>query len=103
MERDLMFKQQVTQQTNQVWRYGEKPAKSKRVAQSSKIMTQSAPNIAQSAIQNKKFTRDDINTRMGDRDLFVQVGVNPFLSNNNYINDIVNRDQYLLARDSNFN
>ncbi len=134
MERDLdilMLRQQVEegeqpvqQQSNQVWRYGEKPLKTLRITQSSKNMTQSVPNIAQSAtnmtqsatnmtqsatnmtqsaIQNKKFTRDAINTRMGDRDLLVQVGGNPFLSNNSYVNDIANRDQYLLARDSNFN
>jgi len=120
MERDLdilMLRQQVEegeqpvqQQSNQVWRYGEKPLKTMRITQSSKNMTQSAPNIAQSttnmtqsAMQNKKFTRDAINTRMGDRDLLVQVGGNPFLSNNSYVDDIANRDQYLLARDSNFN
>jgi len=113
MERDLdilMLRQQVEeqeqpiqQQSNQVWRYGEKPVKTMRVSQSSKNIVQSATGITQSAIQNKKFTRDAINTRMGDRDLFVQLGGNPFLSNNNYVNDIANRDQYLLARDSNFN
>ena len=123
MERDLdilMLRQQeqpVQQQINQVWSYGEKPMKTMRVAQSgtgiaqsssemtqsSSEMTQSSSEMTQSAIQNKKFTRDDINTRMGDRDLFVQVGGNPFLSSNNYINDITNRDHYLLARDSNFN
>lgn len=114
MERDLdilMLRQQVEegeqqpvqQQSNQVWRYGEKPLKTKRITQSTANMTQSSKNMTQSAIQNKKFTRDAINTRMGDRDLLVQVGGNPFLSNNSYVNDIANRDQYLLARDSNFN
>jgi len=120
MERDLdilMLRQQVEEeeqqvqpQPNQVWRYGEKPLKTKRVSQSATGITQSATNISQSAtgitqsaMQNKKFTRDAINTRMGDRDLLVQVGGNPFLSNNNYVNDMVTRDQYLLARDSNFN
>jgi len=113
MERDLdilMLRQQVEegeqpvqQQSNQVWRYGEKPLKTKRITQSAPNIAQSATNMTQSAMQNKKFTRDAINTRMGDRDLLVQVGGNPFLSNNNYVNDIANRDQYLLARDSNFN
>lgn len=108
MERDLdilMLRQQVEEQEQQpqlckqlVWSYGEKPMKTPR-----QNITQSATGITQSAIQNKKFTRDAINTRMGDRDLFMQVGGNPFLSNNNYVNDIANRDQYLLARDSNFN
>lgn len=117
MERDLdilMLRQQVEEEQQpeqqseqhqhqvhynkqQVWRNGEKPVKTPR------NMTQSATNVAQPTIQNKKHTRDSINTRMGDRDMLVQVGGNPFLSNNNYIHDIANRDQYLLARDSNFN
>ena len=103
MERDLdilTLRQQVEEQEQhiqqQVWRHGEKPIKTPRVTQQ---MTQ---NMTQS-VQNKKFTRDAINTRMGDRDMLAQVGGNPFLSNNNYITDIANRDQYLLARDSNFN
>ena len=119
MERDLdilMLRQQVEEEQQpehhhqvyynkqQVWRNGEKPVKTPRnVAQSASNMTQSASNMTQPTIQNKKHTRDSINTRMGDRDMLVQVGGNPFLSNNNYIHDIANRDQYLLARDSNFN
>lgn len=119
MERDLdilMLRQQIEdqqpehhqqpdhqqdQQHNkiQVWRNGEKPQKTVRQpkVQSPDIDT------SHSTIQNKKHTRDSINTRMGHRDLLVQVSGNPFLSNNNYVHDIANRDQYLLARDSNFN
>ncbi len=115
MERDLdilMLRQQVEEEPQQqlmhqqVWSYGEKPIKTPRVTQSSYNMMQSSANMmqpSQNTPQNKKFTRDAINARMGDRDLLVQVGGNPFLSNNNYVNDIANRDQYLLARDSNFN
>jgi len=95
---------QVYYNKQQVWRNGEKPMKTPRnVAQSTTNMPQSTTNMTQPTIQNKKHTRDSINTRMGDRDMLVQVGGNPFLSNNNYIHDIANRDQYLLARDSNFN
>ena len=115
MERDLdilMLRQQVeepqqaqqAQHNHQVWRNGEKPLKTPRMSQSTvPDMTQSATNVAQPTIQNKKHTRDSINTRMCHRDMLVQVGGNPFLSSNNYIHDIANRDQYLLARDSNFN
>jgi len=115
MERDLdilMLRQQMEEEPSQqvmkqlVWSNGEKPLRTPRpapgITQSAPNITQSAPNITQSAIQNKKFTRDAINTRMGDRELFMQVGGNPFLSNNNYIDDIATRDSYLLARDSNF-
>lgn len=96
MERDLMLRhdvvQEATHQQKRVWRCGEKPIRTPRVTQN---MTQSS--------QNKKFTRDAINTRMGDRELLVQAGGNPFLSNNNYVKDMAIRDQYLLSRDSNFN
>jgi hypothetical protein len=108
MERDLdilMLRQQIEEEPIQqvmkqlVWSNGEKPLRTPRPSPN---ITQSAPGITQSAVQNKKFTRDAINTRMGDRELFMQVGGNPFLSNNNYIDDIAARDSYLLARDSNF-
>jgi hypothetical protein len=109
MERDLdilMLRQQMDEEPSQqvmkqlVWSNGEKPVRTPRPAPG---ITQSVPSITQStAIQNKKFTRDAINTRMGDRELFMQVGGNPFLSNNNYIDDIATRDSYLLAKDSNF-
>lgn len=114
MERDLdilMLRQQIEEEEQprvhqqQVWSYGEKPMKTPRVAQY-QTMTQSSTGVTQSTTemsQNKKFTRDAINTRMGDREMLVQVGGNPFLSNNNYVNDIANRDQYLVARDSKFN
>ena len=110
MERDLdilMLRQQVEEQPEQqqqqeqdqprVWRNGEKPLKTLRQPKAP------APDISQSTVQNKKHTRDSINMRMGDRDMLAQVGGNPFLSNNNYINDIATRDRFLLARDSNFN
>lgn len=74
----------MLRQNLKVWSYGENPTKTPRMA------------------QNKKFTRDTINARMEDRDMFVQIGGNQFHSNNNYVNDIANRDKYLLARDSKY-
>ncbi len=85
------------QQQQKIWSNGEKAMRTPR------NVAQSATNVAQSSTtQNKKFTRDSINSRMGDRDLIIQVGGNPFLSNNNYIQDMAMRDQFLVARDSNF-
>lgn len=49
---------------------------------------------------NNKFTRDDINLRMGMRDMFIQTNSNPFLSNNDYIDDLYVRDNFLRAADS---
>ena len=39
--------------------------------------------------------REDLDTKIADRDLVQQCGFNPFLSDNNYINDISVRDQFL--------
>ena len=38
--------------------------------------------------------REDIDTKMADRELLAQRGVNPFLQTS-YVNDIVTRDMYL--------
>ena len=111
MERDLdilMLRQQMEEEPSQqvmkqlVWSNGEKPLRTPRTAPNIVQSTPGSSITQSSAIQNKKFTRDAINTRMGHRELFMQVGGNPFLSNNNYIDDIATRDSYLLARDSNF-
>ena len=43
-------------------------------------------------ISNK---REEIDTKMADRDMIQQIGNNPFLSETNYVNDISIRDQFL--------
>jgi hypothetical protein len=39
--------------------------------------------------------RDTISTRMNERKLIVQSNGNPFLSQNNYINDLMNQEKYI--------
>ena len=39
--------------------------------------------------------REEMDTKMADRGLTQQIGFNPFLDNNSYINDIAIRDQFL--------
>jgi hypothetical protein len=39
--------------------------------------------------------REDIDFKMGDRELLSQRGVNPFLQQTSYVNDIVTRDMFL--------
>jgi hypothetical protein len=39
--------------------------------------------------------REEIDTKMADRDMIQQIGNNPFLSETNYVNDISIRDQFL--------
>ena len=39
--------------------------------------------------------REELDTKIADRGLTQQVGFNPFLGENSYINDVAIRDQYL--------
>lgn len=39
--------------------------------------------------------REDLDLKMADRGLTQQIGFNPFLPDNSYINDLVIRDQFL--------
>jgi hypothetical protein len=39
--------------------------------------------------------REELDSKMANRDLTQQIGFNPFLGENSYINDISVRDQYL--------
>jgi len=43
-------------------------------------------------ISNK---REELDTKMSDRGLTQQIGFNPFLDNNSYVNDIAVRDEFL--------
>jgi hypothetical protein len=39
--------------------------------------------------------RESSYNKIADRDMFMQVGGNPFLQNNNYVNDILTQDRFL--------
>jgi hypothetical protein len=45
--------------------------------------------------------REDLDTKIADRDLVQQRGFNPFLSENNYINDVSVRDQFFKTNQHN--
>lgn len=49
------------------------------------------------ALQGFKVSnkREDLDFKIADRCMMQQCGINPFLSQNNYINDLVNQDKYL--------
>mgnify|MGYP003343859267 CR=1 FL=1 len=49
----------------------------------------------------KKNHREESIIKMANRDMIIQRGVNPFLSGNNYIQDIINQEKYL--RQNNLN
>ena len=55
------------------------------------ILNQTAANSG-FKVSNK---REEIDSKMAGRDMLQQIGFNPFLGENNYINDISVRDQFL--------
>ena len=55
------------------------------------LLNQSAANSG-FKVSNK---REEIDSKMAGRDMLQQIGFNPFLGENNYINDISVRDQFL--------
>ena len=55
------------------------------------LLNQTAANSG-FKVSNK---REEIGSKMAGRDMLQQIGFNPFLGENNYINDISVRDQFL--------
>jgi hypothetical protein len=55
------------------------------------LLNQTAANSG-FKVSNK---REEIDSKMAGRDMLQQIGFNPFLGENNYINDITVRDQFL--------
>jgi hypothetical protein len=55
------------------------------------LLNQTASNSG-FKVSNK---REEIDSKMAGRDMLQQIGFNPFLGENNYINDISVRDQFL--------
>jgi len=45
--------------------------------------------------QDMAHKREQLELKIADRDLVQQCGNNPFMTNNNYVDDIAIRDQYL--------
>uniref|UniRef100_A0A6C0KIC1 Uncharacterized protein n=1 Tax=viral metagenome TaxID=1070528 RepID=A0A6C0KIC1_9ZZZZ len=49
----------------------------------------------------KKDNRQDSNDRLMNRGMMIQTSINPYLSNNNYLNDVKVQDEFLRPKDSN--
>lgn len=45
--------------------------------------------------QQNNSKREDLDTRIADREMIAQRGINPFLTNSNYVNDIHASDNFL--------
>jgi len=46
--------------------------------------------------------REDTDKKMAERDLICQVSMNPYLTTNNYLNDVTNRDTFLKPQATNW-
>ena len=50
------------------------------------------------ALYNKSIksdSKDSISSRINERDMITQRGCNPFLSQNNYLTDLMNQEKYI--------
>ena len=52
-------------------------------------------------MREKNIEEELINKRMASRDLIIQGLINPYLFENNYLDDINNQDRFLRPKDSN--
>ena len=100
----------------QVWRKGEKCVRSRKdenpaltqaldQALDTKLNTEInmkedfAPNIGEFGIASNK--REDVNTKLSDRQMLGQVSHNPFLTSTDYVNDLEVQENYLKPQNSN--
>ena len=83
---------------------GEKYEKTIRKPKDVKVIDMREKNIEEELIQeheeiyNKK---EECSKRMANRDLAIHGLINPYMFNNNYLEDLSNQDQYLRPQDSN--
>ena len=59
-------------------------------------------NIAKDSFQKKENKREDSNNKMLERAMITQTSQNPFMSNNNYIDDLTVQDEFLKPKNSNY-
>jgi hypothetical protein len=50
--------------------------------------------------ENKQNSREELVTKMAERNFIYQRGINPFLTDNNYVNDIILHDKYLIPKNT---
>lgn len=113
-----------------IWSYGEKPEKSSKTDRENKtekknygkpndaintaltqsIDTQSTQSFGlgldisdpMSGYKLSESKKDMFNQKMNQRELVGRSGHNPFLTNNNYLKDLENQDEFLRPQNSNF-
>jgi len=60
-------------------------------------------DISETTCMRVSNKREDANTKLIERSMIENVNQNPFLTNNNYINDLHVQDTFLKPKNSNFN
>lgn len=95
-----------------VWSNGSKFERTKRVDKNENIKTEN--NTIEECLENNCMLNEinrsifsksekDLNDReinfnkINEREMYAQKGLNPFLVNNNYLNDIDNSNKYLMS------
>ena len=59
-------------------------------------------NIAQEGFQKKENKRDNNNNKMLEREMIMQTNQNPFMMQNNYLDDLTIQDEFLKPKNSSF-
>ena len=68
------------------------------------LFINSIPNITiHNDVKHSSNKREKQNEKLSNRDLIIQTSINPFISSQNYIDDIHNEDEFLRPKDSNNN
>tara|TARA_A100001234_G_C12360170_1_gene273715 strand:+ start:53 stop:361 length:309 start_codon:yes stop_codon:yes gene_type:complete len=53
-------------------------------------------------LDNKVNKREECSNRISDRDWIIQTNVNPYLTNNNYMEDLNAQNKFLIPQNSNY-
>ena len=66
------------------------------------IQSQNQGNLSNEFDFRHVSKREDTDKKLAEREMICQVSMNPYLSTNNYLDDVVNRDNFLKPQDTNW-
>lgn len=64
--------------------------------------TNNENNINNNGFITGSNKRELVNNKLNERNMISQIGQNPFMINNNYLNDLDNQQHFLIPQNSNF-
>ena len=83
------------------WAVGDVMKKSMRQV-NEKTQKEEIPSIISDRMQVREQTTRELNSeRMSQRDKIIQTSINPFMTSNNYLDDLRIQDNFLRPKDSN--